>query len=157
MTRKDIIDTEVRTPAENARAFLVTLCAPFTVLMVVCMALGTVFADEESKRGIMYCWSLLGACVCTAALQLVFFTPTVIKRMAYPLRLFLFGVCLYAVLAVLAVAISWFPADMAGAWASFTVSYLAALAVATAAFAAKHRREERVLNEKLGEYRKTNC
>ena len=156
MTREDIIDTEVRTPAENARAFLATLCASFTVMMVVCMALGTVFADEESRRGIMYCWSLLGACVCTAALQFVFFTPTVIKRMVYPLRLFLFGVCLYVVLAVLAVTMGWFPADMAGAWASFTISYLVALAVATAAYAAKHRREERTLNEKLNEYRRNN-
>ena len=51
----------------------------------------------------------------------------------------------------------WFPADMAGAWASFTISYLVALAVATAAYAAKHRREERALNEKLDEYRRSNC
>lgn len=156
MTRKDIIDTEVRTPAENARSFLTTLCVSFTIMMVVCMALGTIFAGEESKQGIMYCWSLLGACVCTAALQFVFFTPTVIKRMAYPLRLFLFGICLYAVLAVLAVVMRWFPADMAGAWVSFTISYLVALAVATAAYAAKHRREERTLNEKLNEYRRNN-
>ena len=53
MTRKDIIDTEVRTPAENARAFLATLCVSFTIMMVVCMALGTIFAGEESKQGIM--------------------------------------------------------------------------------------------------------
>ena len=157
MTRKDIIDTEARTPAENARTFLATLCVSFTATMVICMIFGTIFADEASKQGIMYCWSVLGACVCAAALQFVFFTPTVIKRMAYPLRLFLFGICLYAVLAALAVTMAWFPTDMAGAWASFTVSYLVALAAATAAFAAKHRREERALNEKLGEYRKTNC
>lgn len=154
MTRKDIIDTEVRTPTENARSFLVTLCVSFTIMMVVCMAFGTVFADEESKRGIMYCWSLLGACVCTAALQFVFFTPTVIKRMAYSLRMLLFGICLYAVLAVLAVTMGWFPTGMAGAWVSFTISYLVALAVATAAYAAKHKHEERALNEKLNEYRR---
>ena len=156
MTRKDIIDTEVRTPAENARAFLATLCVSFTVVMVVCMTLGTIFSDEESKRGIMYCWSLLGSCACAAALQLVFFTPAVIKRMAYPLRLLLFGVCLYAVLAVLAVTMGWFPADLAGAWVSFTISYLVVLVVVTAAYAAKHRREERTLNEKLNEYRKSD-
>ncbi len=104
----------------------------------------------------MYCWSLLGDCACTAALQFVFFTSTVIKRMAYSLRLLLFGVCLYAVLAVLAVTMGWFSADMVGAWASFTISYLVALAVATAAYAAKHRCEERALNEKLNEYRMSN-
>ena len=74
--------------------------------------------------------------------------------MTYPLQLLLFGICLYAVLAM---TMAWFPADMAGDWVSFTVSYLVALAAATAVFAAKRRREERVLNEKLGEHRKTNC
>ena len=64
MTRKDIIDTEVRTPAENARTFLLTFCVGFTVLMIVCMILGSIFADEQAKQGIMYCWSLLGASVC---------------------------------------------------------------------------------------------
>ena len=101
MTRKDIIDTEARTPAENARTFLATLCVSFTATMVICMIFGTIFADEASKQGIMYCWSVLGACVCAAALQFVFFTPVVIKRMTYPLRLLLFGACLYVVLAVL--------------------------------------------------------
>ena len=106
MTRKDIIDTEARTPAENARTFLATLCVSFTATMVICMIFGTIFADEASKQGIMYCWSVLGACVCAAALQFVFFTPVVIKRMTYPLRLLLFGACLYVVLAVLAVTMN---------------------------------------------------
>lgn len=154
MTRKDIIDTEVRTPAENARTFMQTLCVSFTVTMVVCMIFGTIFADEESRRGILYCWSVLGACALSAAMQFVFFTPVVIRRMTYPLRLFLFGICLYAVLAVMAVAMAWFPTAMAGAWVSFTVTYLIMLAAATAIFAAKRKREERVLNEKLCEYRK---
>ena len=156
MTRKDIIDTEVRTPAENARAFMLTLCATFTCTMIVCMIFGTIFADEQSKQGIMYCWSVLGTCVCSAALQFVFFTPTVIKRMAYPLRLFLFGACLYVVLAVLAVVMAWFPVGKVGAWISFTVTYLVMLAAATAFFAAKHQREERMLNERLGAYRRSN-
>ena len=156
MTRKDIIDTEVRTPTENARTFMQTLCVTFTAVMVVCMVFGTVFADEGSRQGIMYCWSVLGACACAAVLQFVFFTPVLIKRMAYPARLFLFGVCLYAVLAALAVTMSWFPVEMVGAWASFTAVYLAMLAAATAIFAVKHKREERILNQKLGEYRRKN-
>ena len=108
------------------------------------------------RQGVLYCWSVLGACVCAAILQLVFFTPVIIKRMAYPLRLFLFGVCLYAVLAALAVVMAWFPVDMVGAWVSFTVIYLVMLVAATAMFAVKHKREERALNEKLDEYRKNN-
>ena len=110
-----ISDIEVRTPAENARAFLVTLCISFTIVMIVYMALESAFVGDGLRWSMAYCWSLLGACACTAELQLVFFTPVVIKRMTYPLRLFLFGICLYAVLAALAVTMAWFPADMAGA------------------------------------------
>ena len=56
MTRKDIIDTEKRMPAENARTFLISVCSIFTAVMVVCMAFGTAFSDEGSRMGIMYCW-----------------------------------------------------------------------------------------------------
>ena len=154
MTRKDIIDTEVRTPTQNAKTFLLTLCAIFTAVMVICMVFATIFANEESRQGILYSWSILGACVCAAALQFVFFTPIIIKRMTYALRLLLFGLCLYAVLVTLAITMSWFPVEMLGAWVSFTVTYLIMLAAATAIFAVKHKRQERILNEKLNEYRK---
>ena len=156
MTRKDYIDTEVRTPAENVRSFLHTLCTSFTTIMVVSMVIVTVFANDEARREIVWCWSLFGSCVCAAALQFVFFTPAVIKRMSYPLRLFLFGICLYAVLAILAVAMSWFPTGTASAWVSFTVIYLVMLAATTAVFTAERRLEQRRINEGLSEYRKNN-
>jgi len=156
MKRKDIIDTERPTPAESARSFLHTLCISFTTIMVVSMGIVTLFADDGARQEIMWCWSLFGSCVFAAALQFVFFTPVVIKRMAYPMRLFLFGICLYAVLAALAVAMSWFPTNMAGAWVTFTVIYLVMLAATTAMFAAERRLEERRLNEGLSEYLRNN-
>ena len=154
MTRKDIIDTEVRTPAEHARTFLLTFCVGFTVLMIVCMILGSIFADEQAKQGIMYCWSLLGACVCATLMQFVFFTPTIIKRLSYPLRLLAFGICLYVVLAILAITMKWFPANEVGPWISFTVIYLATLAITTLFYEFKQRRESRKLNEGLSAYRR---
>ncbi len=156
MKRNDIIDTERKTPAENARTCIITLCVGFTTIMVVALALGSFFADEQAKQGINYCWSLFGACVGATVLQFVFFTPTIIKRMAYPLRLAAFGVCLYAVLAAVAVAMHWFPVDMAGAWVTFTVSYLFALAVASVFFAIKQKRESQEFDDKLEEYRRNN-
>lgn len=136
---------------------MVTPCISFTTVMIVYMALGSAFAGEGLEWSTLYCWSLLGACACTVALQLIFFTPVVIKRMMHPLRLLLFGICLSSVLATMGVTMAWFPADMAGVWVSFTVSYLVTLAAATTAFAAKRRREGRALNKKLGKYRKTSC
>lgn len=44
--------------------------------------------------------------------------------MTYPLQLLLFGICLYAVLATLAMTMAWFPADMAGDWVSDDVSFV---------------------------------
>lgn len=156
MTRRDIIDTEERTAAENARTFLDGLCIAFTLAMVACMALGTCFADESTRQGIMFCWSIFGACACAAALQFVFFTPVLIKKMAYAPRLLAFGLCLYAVLVALAMAMSWFPVGEPGAWASFTMIYLVVLAGMSGFFAVRQRREERMLNDCLSEYRREN-
>ncbi len=84
----------------------------------------------------------------------MFFTPAVIRRMAYPARLALFGVCLYAALCALAFIFAWVPASNPGAWVTLTVVYLAILAVLTLAFNAKLSRETRELNDRLAEYRK---
>ena len=155
MVNRDIIDTDKKTPAENLVELVKSICIGFTVAMIAFLALGTCFADDAAKQGIYYCWSILAVCVAAPALQLVFFTPTVIKRMAYTARLALFGVCLYALLCVLAILFGWLPADNLGAWVTFTVVYLAILAVLTLAFNAKLSRETRELNEGLAEYRKS--
>lgn len=156
MTRRDIIDTEERTVAENARTFFCGLCIAFTSVMLACMVLGTCFADESARQGIMYCWSIFGACVCAVALQFVFFTPVFIKKMPYTLRLLSFGLSLYVILVGLAVMMAWFPMGDLGAWASFTMIYLIVLAGMSGFFAVRQRREERMLNDRLSEYRREN-
>ena len=154
MINRDIIDTDKKTPVENLGQLVKSICIGFTVAMIAFLALGTCFADDAAKQGIYYCWSILAACVAASALQLVFFTPAVIRRMAYPARLALFGVCLYATLCALAVFFGWLPAGNPGAWATFTIVYLAILAVLTLLFNAKLSRETRELNDRLAEYRK---
>ena len=155
MSSRDIIDTEKRTPAENLAELARSICIGFTVAMIALLAWGTCFADGTTKQGIYYCWSILAVCVATSVLQIVFFTPAVISRMAYPVRLALFGVCLYATLCALAAFLGWFPMSNPGAWVTFTVVYLAILAVLTLLFNAKLTRETRKLNEGLAEYRKS--
>lgn len=154
MINRDIIDTDKKTPVENLGYLVKSICIGFTVAMIAFLALGTCFADDATKQGIFYCWSILAACVAASALQLVFFTPAVIRRMAYPARLALFGACLYAVLCALAFIFAWVPASSPGAWVTFTVVYLAILAVLTLVFNAKLSRETRELNDRLAEYRK---
>lgn len=153
MMKRTFIDTERKTPAENIKTCLHTLCSTFTVYTLILLVLGTIYADAEAQRGIGYCWSLFGACVLSTVLQFVFFTPTVIKHMSYALRTTAFGICLYAGLAAIAVTMQWFPVALTGAWVLFTVIYLAIFAAIGAVFAIKHKREERELNERLAEYR----
>ena len=155
MINRDIIDTDKKTPVENLGQLVKSICIGFTVAMIAFLALGTCFADDAAKQGIYYCWSILAACVAASALQLVFFTPAVIRRMPYPARLALFGVCLYAALCALAVFLGWFPVSDPGAWVTFTVVYLAILAVLALVFNAKLSRETRELNDGLAEYRKS--
>lgn len=155
MINRDIIDTDKKAPVENLGYLVKSICIGFTVAMTAFLALGTCFADDAAKQGIFYCWSILAACVAASALQLVFFTPAVIRRMAYPARLALFGACLYAVLCALAFIFAWVPASSPGAWVTFTVVYLAILAVPTLVFNAKLSRETRELNDRLAEYRKS--
>lgn len=155
MINRDIIDTDKKTPVENLGQLVKSICIRFTVAMIAFLALGTCFADDAAKQGIYYCWSILAASVAASALQLVFFTPAVIRRMAYPARLMLFGVCLYAVLCALAFIFAWIPANNPGAWVTFTVVYLAILAVLTLVFNAKLSRETRELNDRIAEYRKS--
>ena len=155
MINRDIIDTDKKAPVENLGYLVKSICIGFTVAMTAFLALGTCFADDAAKQGIFYCWSILAACVAASALQLVFFTPAVIRRMAYPARRALFGACLYAVLCALAFIFAWVPASSPGAWVTFTVVYLAILAVLTLVFNAKLSRETRELNDRLAEYRKS--
>lgn len=132
-----------------------SICIGFTVATIALLAWGACFADDATKQGIYYCWSILAVCVAAPALQLVFFTPAVIRRMAYPARLALFGVCLCATLCAFAVFLGWFPvSDPRG------VGYLLGclshhLGGAHPSAQCQAGRETRELDEGLAEYCKS--
>lgn len=150
---RSIIDTERKGAGKALRMLCVNFCIAFTIFMLMSMVFGMIFADEQAKQGILYCWTIAGAMLAAVIMQLVFFTPFVIRKMSYALRAVLFGVCFYGVLAALAVAFDWFPADMPEAWISFTITYLVILALLTVVFTSFYRREMKQLNEKLAEYK----
>lgn len=154
MERK-LIDTERRSTGEQARTFVVNICIAFTVMMVGCMICGTIFADEQARAGILYCWSILGACLIAGVLQFVFFTPVLIKRLSYAPRVALFGICFYAALVPIALVLNWFPAEFAGAWVGFTCIYLVLLALFTLIFSLVYRQKIRSLNEGLSRFKES--
>lgn len=147
------IDTEKSISLEDIKSFALVICGGFTATMLIGTILGTAFGSAQAHQGLLMSLSILGAWIASAGLQFVFFTPVVIKRMTYPVRIALFGICLYAILATIATCMNWFPTKEVSAWISFTISYLVILAVLTAFFTITFWRERRKMNEKLTEYR----
>lgn len=148
-----IIDTEKKTAGKYARNFFVNTCVVFAVAMFFFLAAGTIFGSDGLAPGMAMGWGLLAASIASSALQLVFFTPAVIKRMAYPARAALFGLCFFPVLAGIAALFSWFPAEYPAAWVSFTVTYLVILGVLSLAFGRMYKRQIKELNDNLTAYK----
>lgn len=96
---------------------------------------------------------LRGAMLLAVVLQLVFFTPLLIRRLNYGARIALFGVCFYAVLTPLAIAFGWFPTELPGAWLIWNVTYVVILALSSLLFTGLYRRETKLLNKQLERYK----
>lgn len=148
-----IIDTEKKDIGEYLKMLATNFCIAFTIFMLFSMVFGMIFAGEEARTGIMYCWGIAGAMLAAVIMQLVFFTPLVIKRLGYAARVALFGACFYAVLTPLAALFGWFPTDIPDAWITWTVIYVVILAFMTVLFTLIYRRETKALNEKLERYK----
>lgn len=148
-----IIDPEDTSPCNALKELLVNFCIGFTLLILFSCIAGLIFADEAAKPGIIMCLSIGVAMLICAVLQLIFFTPILIKRMNYIGRLTLFGICLYVILALYGVAFSWLPADNLGAWIAFTVAYLIVLAFMSAIFTLINKRNIKTLNKRLTEFK----
>lgn len=148
-----IIDTERKGAGEVVRMLCINFCIAFTIFMLMSMVFGMIFANEEAKAGIMYCWTIAFAMLVAVVLQLVFFTPLVIRKLGYGARVALFGICFFVVLAPLAVIFDWIPVDMPEAWASFVIIYLVILALLSVLFTALYHRETKRLNEMLAKYK----
>ena len=134
-----IIDTERKTPGEIMKMLCINFSIAFTLFMLFSMFFGMIYADEEARAGIMCCWTIAGAMLLAVVLQLVFFTPLLIRRLNYGARIALFGVCFYAVLTPLAIAFGWFPAEL--------------LALSSLLFTGLYRRETKLLNKQLERYK----
>lgn len=154
--KNKIVDPEKTSVGSALKKLALNFCIGFTVFMLMSMVLGMVFADEAAKGGIMICWTIAVVMLGAAVLQMVFFTPVVIKRLGYVPRLAAFGVALYGMLYGCGGAFGWFPAQDAGAVAGFTVTYLVVLAIMTAIFTAVYRKNVAALNEGLRDFKARN-
>lgn len=148
-----IIDTEKKAAREYAREFFTNACIAFAIAMFFFLAADMIFPGDSYASDTMLCWGLLVACIVSSGLQLVFFTPALIKRMSYPVRATLFGLCFFPVLAGIAALFSWFPVEYPAAWISFTVIYLVLLGVMSLVFSCVCKRQIKALNDNLAAYK----
>lgn len=151
-----IVNPEEVSVSKALKGMALNFCIGFTLFTLFSCLFGLVFAEQSAKPGIIMCLSIGAAMLIAAALQTVFFTPVLIKRMGYGVRLTLFGLGLYALLAICGLIFNWFPGDNAGAWISFTVSYLVILFLMTALFTAINRRNIKALDEGLERFKAKN-
>ena len=130
---------------------LVRVCIAFTAAMALWCALGLVFAGPV--EGIVITLSLLAACLLLVALQVLWFTETVLVRPSYPARIAGYGLTALPALALCAALGGWFPADNAGAWVTFVAIYLVTLAAITAGYTVYYRRTVGNFDAALARYR----
>lgn len=149
-----IIDTEQTTAGTYAKDFFINACIAFAIAMFFFLAAGTFFKGESHVSTVMMGWGLLVASIVSSALQVVFFTPALIKRMGYPTRATLFGICFYPVLAGIGALFSWFPVEYPAAWISFTVIYLLILGILSLVFSCMYKRQIKTLDENLAAYKR---
>lgn len=127
-----------------------SVCVFFTITMLVSTIMGYVFAGPS--YGLNITVSIFAATATLAVLQALWFTETVVKHLAYPLRIVGFGLSAFPPLAVCAWLSQWLPADIPGVWISFAVTYLIILAGATAAYTAYYRKVAGSYDEALKRY-----
>lgn len=134
-----------------AKRAAVTFCVLFTVTMGLWSLAGLAFAGPEP--GILYALTLLLACALLAALQMLWFSGILIRRLAYPARVLGFGATALPALVLCAWLGAWFPMGDIGPWVSFCAIYLAVLAAATAGYTIRYRRVAGSYDEALARYR----
>lgn len=130
-------------------------CIMFTVLMGWFLAMGYLFAGPS--YGLNLTASLLAAALGMAALQALWFTNALFKRLAYPARIAGFGACGLPVIALCAWLGQWIPADVgASAWVAFVVIYLVILAGVTLGYTVHFKKTAGSYDAALEHYRKQN-
>jgi len=109
-----------------------------------------------SSMDFSFIWQAIAIAAITAIIQYIAFTEDVIKKMRYSLRLVVFSIPLYAILATFVVIFRWFPANIY-TWLTFTLIFLLIFGAMNAAFEIYTRVTGKKLNECLNAYNRKNA
>ncbi|MEY8562312.1 DUF3021 family protein [Eggerthellaceae bacterium 3-80] len=150
-----IINPEKLSVGNALKDLALNFCIGFTIFMLISMVFGSIFADEQSKEGITICWIIAAIMLGAALLQMLFFTPIIIKQMGYMQRIIAFGAVLYFLLFICGFALHWFAADNLGAIITFTITYLVILGIMSIIFTAIYKKDVAALNKDLKNLQET--
>lgn len=115
--------------------------------------LSTIFSLGNSGVGIETSLQFLFAVLILCALNFVFMTDILIKKMCLAARIILMFAAVFATMLVFIFTFGWFPADMAAAWIMFVVCFILSCAVSTFISVLAEKQENRRLEEALKRYK----
>lgn len=111
---------------EFVKKTALSACTLFTLFTALWCLAGLVFAGPIHE--IVVILSIMIAAIMITLLRVVWFTDKVFRNLAYPARIFGFGVTALLALCGCAAIGSWFPMDNIGAWVTFLAIFLVILA-----------------------------
>jgi len=124
----------------------------FSASVALCSAI-FLFTGENSVP-IPILASLLIASMVGTFLQLLAFTDRIIKKMRYSVRMIIFAVPFFALLAANAWFFRWFPSDSTSQWLIFAGIYLVIFVGVTISFEVYYYAMGKKYDGLLGQYRK---
>lgn len=156
---------EQRDGIMNHNGFITQTFIIFGVTVIVIMGIGLAVGGREigfstlfrsDMQGIAYrtLLELLLSSVCISAIERLFHNERYFGRLSYLVRTVLMLICIIVLTILFIIYFGWFPAYAWQGWIGFAVSFSICFGVSTAAMMAKTKRENRLYEERLAEYKK---
>ena len=120
----------------------------------MCIYLFFLFLFRQEGATLPQLFSVLLASVAAGAMQVVAFSDLLIKKLAYSWRMMTFFIVFGAILTGIAVGFGWFPAENAGAWVIFGVTFVLIFAAIAAGIEIYYRASGRRWDDRLDWYHK---
>ena len=121
----------------------------FAGQIIIYLIIGTFFG--LTGMDFILIWQTVAIATITGILHYIAFTESVIKKMRYSIRLIVFSLPLYTIIAAFALIFKWFPSTLY-TWILFTVFFLIVFGVLTAAFEIYTKITGKKYNESLEAY-----
>ncbi len=154
--RRDFNMEERKTAFDYLGQVFITFGFSIVLLNILCVFVGesaqevsTIFSMGNKGLSAATMAQFFAVSVCITALQALFFTDRVIRKMSAALRLFFMVISVVGVISVCALMFGWFPVNMWQSWAGFFISFALCFAGSLCLMILKEQTENRKMEEAL--------